>query len=124
MNYFLLEDDPFALKPCLMKPFCRRAVTTNERICNYRKSRSRKGILLVKIILFNPSEYSWPQFSSTQKWPKHFLQMCGPVSFHDKHFGMGEQCNSEHILPELDEHLDAGKAGNGMRNQPCRLAKE
>ena len=42
VNYCLLWDDGFVLKPWLMKPFSRRALTRNERIYNYRISTNRR----------------------------------------------------------------------------------
>ena len=43
VNYmdFLPRDDFFALKPWIMKPVSSRALSRNDRICNYRISRGR-----------------------------------------------------------------------------------
>ena len=39
--YYLAGDEAFPLKPFLMKPYSRRALTVEEQTCNYRFSRGR-----------------------------------------------------------------------------------
>ena len=42
MEYFIIGDDAFPLRPWLMKPFKRRNLAIGERIFNYRLSRARR----------------------------------------------------------------------------------
>jgi len=39
---FFVDDEAYPLKPCIMKPFNARGLTTSERIFNYRLSRARR----------------------------------------------------------------------------------
>ena len=42
MPYFIVGDDAFPLRPWLMKPFCKRNMTVEERVFNYGLSRARR----------------------------------------------------------------------------------
>ena len=44
LEYFMLGDDAFALKPWMMKPYPSRGLTIEERIFNYRQSRARRVV--------------------------------------------------------------------------------
>ena len=42
--YFFIGDDPFALSTTIIKPYSHRALDKEERIFNYRLSRSRRVV--------------------------------------------------------------------------------
>ena len=42
--YFFIGDDAFALRPSMMKPYCLRGLTNEQRIFNYRLSRARRVV--------------------------------------------------------------------------------
>ena len=44
MPYFFVGDDAFALKPTMMKPYSLRGLTDDQRIFNYRLSRTRRVV--------------------------------------------------------------------------------
>ena len=44
MPYFFVGDDAFALKPTMMKPYSLRGQTDDQRIFNYRLSRTRRVV--------------------------------------------------------------------------------
>ena len=44
VEYFMVGDDAFALKPWMMKPYPSRGLTYKERIFNYRLSRARRAV--------------------------------------------------------------------------------
>ena len=52
-NHFLLGDDIFALVPCLVKPYSRRQLISEERIAINRISRGRRVVKNVFGIIVN-----------------------------------------------------------------------
>ena len=44
VEYFMVGDDAFALKPWMVKPYPSRGLSTHERIFNYRLSRARRVV--------------------------------------------------------------------------------
>ena len=47
MPYFLVGDDAFALRTWTMKPFSKRNLSREERLFNYRLSRSRRIVKML-----------------------------------------------------------------------------
>ena len=44
LDYFLLGDDAFTLKPWEVKPYSRRQLSREDKIANYRKSSGRSVV--------------------------------------------------------------------------------
>ena len=116
MAYFIVVDDPFALRTCLKKPFSGRSLNDQQRIFNYRLSRARRVVENVFSILAN----RFRCLLTTIAQEPHMLVVLASVTLHNvirthyraDHQGLADEEDNNHgkvpgawrqgqVLPDL-----------------------